>query len=153
MELWNKFINFIVNCMVTNISTIMERKIKISSKIDNLRLVEKIIDEISAACNISSEIYGNILIASLEAVNNAIVHGNKMEEKKQVEIVFSCKDNIIKLEVEDQGPGFDFSSIPDPTAPENIENINGRGIFLMEKLSDKLTFYNDGRKVQMIFNI
>jgi serine/threonine-protein kinase RsbW len=139
--------------MVTNISTIMEKRIKISSKVDNLRLVEKIIDEISAACNISSEIYGNILIASLEAVNNAIVHGNKMEEKKQVEIVFSCKDNVIKLEVEDQGPGFDFSSIPDPTAPENIENINGRGIFLMEKLSDKITFFNEGRKVQMIFNI
>jgi serine/threonine-protein kinase RsbW len=55
--------------------------------------------------------------------------------------------------IKDQGLGFDYSNIPDPTAPENIEKINGRGIFLMEKLSDKIEFFDNGSKVQLFFNL
>lgn len=92
----------------------------------------------------NSEIYGNILIATLEAVNNAIVHGNKLNEKLEVKINASLKSNILSLIIEDKGKGFNYKNIPDPTAPENIENISGRGIFLMEKLSDKLVFKKMG---------
>jgi serine/threonine-protein kinase RsbW len=65
---------------------------------------------------------------------------------------FTEKDQLHVL-VKDYGKGFDYASIPDPTAPENIENINGRGIFLMDKLSDELVFYDDGTRVELIFNI
>jgi serine/threonine-protein kinase RsbW len=131
----------------------MEKTLNISSKIENLRVVEKLIDEISAECNLSSEIYGNILIATLEATNNAIMHGNKLDEKKQVQINCVLDNDELKISIKDQGNGFDFHSIPDPTAPENIENINGRGVFLMEKLSDKLSFFDNGSKVELIFKV
>ena len=125
----------------------------IASKIENLRKVEKIIDEISGEFNISEDIYGNILIAALEATNNAILHGNKLDEDKDVSIEFDLSDKKLKVKVDDQGPGFDYENIPDPTAPENIENVNGRGIFLMEKLSDNISFSRNGATVELEFNM
>ena len=131
----------------------MKKVIKISSKIENLRKVEKIIDEISNEFHISEDLYGNILIASLEATNNAIMHGNKLDESKEVAIEFNYLDNKLFVKVDDQGPGFDYEHIPDPTAPENIENVNGRGIFLMQKLSDSINFSRNGASVELEFKM
>ena len=131
----------------------MEKILNIASKIENLREVEKLVDEVSEACSMSSEIYGNVLIATLEAANNAILHGNKLNEGKDVNILFKWSEIKLELEVTDQGSGFDFSQIPDPTAPGNVEKVNGRGVFLMEKLSDEIIFKENGRKVNLTFNL
>lgn len=131
----------------------MEKTLNISSKIENLRTVEKMVDEIASENNLGSEIYGNILIATLEAANNAILHGNKLDNNKEVTIKFILEDKELIINIDDQGPGFDYENIPDPTAPENIENINGRGIFLMEKLSDEIEFDNNGSSVKLTFNL
>lgn len=131
----------------------MEKVIKIPSKIENLRKVEKIIDEISGEFQIGEDVYGNILIASLEATNNAIMHGNKLDENKQVTIDFKMEGKTLLVQVDDEGNGFDYENIPDPTAPENLENVNGRGIFLMEKLSDKISFSRNGATVALEFNV
>jgi serine/threonine-protein kinase RsbW len=131
----------------------MEKEILVNSKIENLRKVEKFVDEISTECNLNSEIYGNLLIATLEGANNAIVHGNKLNENLEVKISASYTKDILKLRIEDRGPGFDYINIPDPTAPENIENVSGRGVFLMNKLSDKLEFFDKGATVELSFNL
>jgi len=132
---------------------IMEKIMLIPSKLENLRTIEKMVDEISSEHEINPDVYGNVLIAVLEAANNAILHGNKLNEGKDVRIKVNIIDDILKFRIEDQGVGFDFENIPDPTAPENIENVNGRGVFLMEKLSDKLEFENNGATVEMEFNL
>ena len=129
----------------------MEQKLKIASKSDNLHLVEKFVDELSVNCNIDHDVYGNLLIATLEAANNAITHGNKLNARKQVELVFTVEKDKILLTVKDEGHGFDYNNIPDPTAPENLENMSGRGVFLMSKLSDKIEFEENGSFVRMTF--
>ena len=131
----------------------MKRELIISSKIDSLREVERLVDEVSTECNLSSEKYGNVLIATLEATNNAILHGNKLNEGKNVDIKCSWSKKELKMTIKDQGNGFDFQNIPDPTAPENVEKISGRGIFLMVKLADKIVFNNEGRVVNLTFNL
>ncbi len=131
----------------------MEKVIKIPSKIENLRKVEKIIDDISGEFKIGEDVYGNILIASLEATNNAIMHGNGLDESKEVTIEIKMKGKTLSIKVDDEGNGFDYEDIPDPTAPENIENVNGRGIFLMEKLSDNISFSRNGATVELEFNM
>jgi serine/threonine-protein kinase RsbW len=131
----------------------MEKSLKIISKIENLRKVEKLVDDLSSEFKISADIYGNILIASLEAANNAILHGNKLDESKNVNIFISMDERKLKIKIEDEGNGFDYKNVPDPTSPENIENVNGRGIFLMEKLSDKIEFTRNGATVELEFNI
>ena len=129
----------------------MEQRLKIASKTDSLHLLEKFVDDFSASYNIDHDVYGNLLIATLEAVNNAITHGNKLNEDKQVEIVFAIDDQKIRLTVKDEGSGFDYHNIPDPTSPENVENMSGRGVFLMTKLSDIIEFEDNGSFVRMIF--
>lgn len=131
----------------------MQKELIISSRIENLRQVERLIDEISTECNLSSEKYGNVLIATLEATNNAILHGNKLDEGKNVDIKCSWSNKELIMTIIDQGNGFDYNNIPDPTAPENVEKISGRGIFLMVKLSDKIVFNNEGRVVDLTFNL
>jgi len=131
----------------------MEREINIPSRIENLREVEKLIDEVTNECHLSSEKYGNVFIATIEAANNAILHGNKLDEKKDVNIKFSWSNTELNLTVVDQGKGFDYHNIPDPTAPDNVEKVNGRGIFLMVKLSDKIEFIKNGRVVNLTFNL
>jgi len=129
----------------------MENRLKIASKTDSLNLVEKFVDDFSVCNNINHDVYGNLLIAALEATNNAITHGNKLVESKQVEIAFALDDDSVLLTVKDEGAGFDYSNIPDPTAPENMENMSGRGVFLMSKLSDKIEFENNGSFIRMTF--
>ena len=131
----------------------MEKTLSIRSRIESLSEVERLVEEISSECNMSSEIYGNVLIATLEAANNAILHGNKLDEEKDVNIQFKWDEKELQLVVTDQGNGFDFKNIPDPTAPENVEKVSGRGVFLMEKLSDEIKFLKNGRKVRLTFNL
>lgn len=125
----------------------------IKSNPENLRLVEKFIDEISEELKLSDEVYGNILIATLEATNNAIVHGNKQQEDLDVEIFMEETGEGISMTIKDFGKGFNPNDIPDPTAPGNIEKTSGRGVFLMSKLSDSIEFFENGTKVKLFFNI
>jgi serine/threonine-protein kinase RsbW len=129
----------------------MHRKLKIESEISNLRIVEKTIDEVSVELGVKEDYYGKILVSTLEAVNNAIMHGNKADMKKFVEIEFIYKRKELFISVEDEGSGFRPDEIPDPTKPENIENLHGRGVFLMSKLADSIEFNKRGNKVTMSF--
>ncbi len=131
----------------------MRKDIEISSDAENLRIVEKIIDDMSLELDLSDEVYGNVLVATMEATNNAIVHGNKSDPEKQVKVEILKDENSLVIKIADQGSGFDYSTVPDPTSPENIEKINGRGIFLMKRLSDDIVFYDEGRIVELKFKV
>lgn len=129
------------------------QKLSISSKSENIVLVEKMVEDVCDLFNIPEDHYGNILVALTEAVNNAIHHGNKADPEKQIEICFKTKKNEISFFIKDEGKGFDFSSLPDPTNPENIEKPHGRGVFLMRNLADKVEFEESGSKVVLTFGI
>ncbi len=128
-------------------------KIQIPSLIENIRVVESFIDNSKEKFHIDDEIYGNIMIAVTESVNNAIRHGNKCDKDKNVSLTLMVEPNKLKFEVADEGSGFDVNSLPDPTAPENLENPGGRGIFLMKHLCDEVNFTNDGRNVELVFYV
>jgi len=130
----------------------MVKKLKIGSELENLRIVEKAIDEILSAAEISPSCYGKILVAVLEAVNNAITHGNKFSSDKLVNISLKCADDKLTVVVKDEGTGFSPKNVPDPTLPENIEKFTGRGVFLMTKLADEIKFSKKGNVTTLIFN-
>lgn len=132
---------------------LMKKDLNFASDIGNLRLVEKAIDELSLELDLSDEVYGNVLVATMEATNNAIIHGNRSNPEKEVKIEMKLQDKELMVHIEDQGEGFDHMNIPDPTAPENIEKINGRGIFLMERLSDEILYIEEGRIVELKFKL
>ncbi len=127
------------------------KKIKISSKVEELLKIEKLVDEISEKTNINSDIYANILVGVTEAVNNSIVHGNKLDKSKFVDIQYSISDKFVQFIITDEGQGFDYHKVPDPTLPENIELEEGRGIFLMNCLADEVIFNDKGNEVSLKF--
>lgn len=131
----------------------MRKEISIQSKLENISYIEKLVDEISEQCTLSSDIYGKVLIATIEAVNNAIVHGNKSDIRKMVNVCVQISDKLIHIYVKDQGSGFNYDDVPDPTTPENLEHISGRGVFLMKNLADKITFASNGSHVELMFKI
>lgn len=118
---------------------------------DNIRIVESFIDNAKEKFNIDDDIYGNIMIAVMEAVNNGIRHGNAEDRKKMVSLTMQLADERIYVWVEDEGKGFDYRNLADPTAPENIELEGGRGIFLMQNLADEVNFQEGGHKVELVF--
>ena len=128
-------------------------KLEINSEISNIAEVEKLIDNVCEDLKLSEDNYGNILIAVTEAVNNAIIHGNKNNPSKKVKISVDKITKEVVFSVFDEGGGFDFNSLPDPTSPENLEKPDGRGIFLMKNLADKVEFFENGSKVCVTFVI
>jgi serine/threonine-protein kinase RsbW len=125
--------------------------IQIPSIIDNIRMIESFIDNAKERFQLDEDIYGNIMIAVTEAVNNAIKHGNSGNSTKNVYLSLSLNDNLLKFVIKDEGSGFDYDNLPDPTAPENIEKPGGRGIFLMKHLSDEVHFTEGGKTVELSF--
>lgn len=122
-----------------------------ASKLDNITLAESLVDLVCKELSVKEDFYGNILIAVTEAVNNAIKHGNLSDPTKEVKLSVLDADNHLEIVVSDEGSGFDYTSLPDPTAPENIEKEHGRGIFLMSSLADEVEFENGGNTVRMTF--
>lgn len=125
--------------------------IEFPSIVDNLRIVESLIDNSREELQITDDLYGNILVALTEAVNNAIQHGNRNDKDKLVRLTCASSPGELSFTVEDQGPGFDYTDLPDPTSGENLLKPDGRGIFLMKELSDVLRFEENGKKVEMVF--
>lgn len=130
----------------------MKTSFTIDSKSESIQIVEKHIDEICKEISINEDFYGNILIAVTESVNNAIHHGNKSNPAKSVKIGVEKTEDQLLFRVEDEGDGFDFDNLPDPTDPANIEKPHGRGVFLMKNLADEVEFENSGKVAILKFN-
>ena len=127
--------------------------LKIPSLTENIRIIESFIDNAKDKYNIDDDIYGNIMIAVTESVNNAIKHGNGLQNSKNVTISLHLEQDIITFTIQDQGPGFDFQNLPDPTAPENLGKPGGRGMVLMKHLADEVKFKDEGRLVELRFYV
>lgn len=127
--------------------------IKISSDIHNIMVVEKFIEAFSERFKVPDKLNARISLSVIEAVNNAILAGNKMQSDKSVNLEAELTGEVLRVTVHDEGVGFDYENIPDPTLPDNLGKITGRGLFLMKNLSDNLIFSNNGASVTMIYNL
>ena len=114
--------------------------------------VEKIVGYVCDEFGVQEDAFGNVLIAVSEAVNNAIQHGNKNNPKAKVEIKVANQDDTFCIQIKDEGQGFSYQDLPDPTAPENLLKDSGRGVFLMKNLADEVEFQNTGSTVNLYFH-
>lgn len=129
---------------------VVTKEIRIPSVVEHMDLVEKFVEEICDAYYISNTYYGNILLAIEEAVRNAMIHGNKLDPKKEVLVQFAAKPAGLSFSITDEGDGFDYSAVPNPL---ETTGESGRGIFLIRTLADE-TYYNPkGNKIEIVFMI
>jgi serine/threonine-protein kinase RsbW len=100
-------------------------------------------------CSCVPEEVTEVEIALREALANAIIHGNHEDRRKHVHVTCRCEPDEVSIAVKDEGEGFDINTVPDPTAPENIGSVHGRGIHLIRALMDEVRFEEGGAAVHM----
>jgi len=127
-------------------------RVLIPSRLDALVRVERIARCIAAKLRLSKDQYDNLAIAVTEAVGNAIIHGNRQDPSKRVEVTARLGRDRVEVTVRDQGPGFDPSQIEDPLDSCNLMKEHGRGIFILKNLMDEVAFdFSDkGTAVRMV---
>jgi len=127
--------------------------LQLPSKEESITQLEELIENLSDTYNISEDTFANMMTCLNEALINAIKHGNKMDATKKVIINAEVDNKRIIWTVTDEGPGFDYVHLPDPTAAENVENLTGRGVFIMKHLADQCIFNTSGNEVELHFKI
>jgi serine/threonine-protein kinase RsbW len=137
----------------SNVQTSEMYTLQLPSKQESITLLENLIEEIADKHNISEDTFANMMTTLSEATINAIVHGNKLDPAKKVIINAEIDPKKIIWTVTDEGEGFDYNNLPDPTAPENIENLTGRGVFIIKHLADQAIFNTKGNEVELHFKI
>jgi serine/threonine-protein kinase RsbW len=136
-----------------NKPTYLSDGIIIPSSSDFLADVDRYLEEKLSQAGIDDSIVADIAISVSELVNNAIIHGNRFNKNKQVEIRFTIKKSEVRISVEDQGDGFDFNDLPDPVADENLLREVGRGLFIVKSFVDEVDVKpvsSGGIKVQIL---
>jgi serine/threonine-protein kinase RsbW len=137
----------------SNVETSELFTLQLPSKTESITLLETLIEQIADKYNISEDTFANMMTCLSEAAINAIVHGNKQDPDKKVIINADLEGRRIAWTITDEGEGFDYSSLPDPTAPENLENLTGRGVFIIKHLADQCIFNKKGNEVELHFKI
>ncbi len=115
--------------------------------------IENLISQYNKIAGIPEEKIINFQIAVSEALINAIVHGNKEDKNKSVFVSIECKENFFKISIKDQGSGFDYNKIPDPTKEENLFKEHGRGIFIMNTLVDEFACNSNTDGTEFILSV
>lgn len=115
--------------------------------------LELFVQDLASKYPLSAEKYPNVLISLTEAVNNAICHGNQFDQNKYVNIALKDTSGGFAIRVSDEGIGFNPTKVPDPTTKDNISKLGGRGVFLIKELADTVNFLNEGRTVEMYFDL
>ena len=118
--------------------TLETTELSLPSRIDTIATAAAAVAEFVGRSGISDEAAFGIDMAVREAVTNAVLHGNRQDDNKTVEIVLKSSPDAVEISVHDQGPGFNPEDVPDPTASENILKTSGRGIFFMRTFMDEV---------------
>jgi serine/threonine-protein kinase RsbW len=130
------------------------KSLEIPSIPDGMTQVEAFLESIQDLYCFKDDVCGNVMIAVTEAVNNSIHHGNKCDASKMIRLeAITPNPYRLLIRVTDEGDGFDADTLPDPTSPELIDKPGGRGVFLMRHLADSIEFKDQGRTVELYFNI
>lgn len=116
------------------------REIRLPSRIESVDEAAILADEFAKSHGFPDDFVSAIDLAIRESVANAVKHGNKFDETKDVELTFSDSPEAFEITVRDHGEGFDVDDIPDPTNPENLLKATGRGILFMNAFMDEITW-------------
>ena len=120
---------------------------------ESITLLENLIEEIADKHQIADDTFANMMTCLNEVVINAIIHGNKLDPAKKVNINAEVDAKRALWTITDEGEGFDYVHLPDPTADENLEKLTGRGVFIVKHLADQCVFNAKGNEVELLFKI
>ncbi len=128
------------------------RRLTIPSSMQMVRRAEEMTEEVIKWVGLSGDDEECVCMAVMEAVVNAILHGNHQDPAKRVDLEFDVQEGVIVITVRDQGIGFDPNAVPDPRAPENLLKSSGRGILMIRACMDEVEIRSskEGTEVRMV---
>lgn len=129
------------------------KMLKLKSTATSLTKIEAYVKRVASEYAIGPNKYPDILISVTEAVNNAIIHGNKNDKSKFVDVLVEKSNRGISFQISDQGRGFNPSDVPDPTSPDRLDCCGGRGVHIIKELSDNVEYLDNGRTVEIYFDL
>ena len=115
--------------------------------------VEYVMRHCSTCCDYARRFNLNFRVGLTEALSNAMLYGNASDPQKRVRVEVTVRMEEVAVRVTDQGAGFDPTTVPDPTLPDNINKSGGRGIFLMKSLMDEVRFNDQGNSVTLVLRL
>ncbi|MCX7929160.1 MAG: ATP-binding protein [Chlorobi bacterium] len=115
--------------------------------------IESLLRSVPAVEELSPERRFNAIVAAMEAITNAVIHGNRSDGSKKIKLRVEVHDDEIRIYVRDYGSGFDPDVLPDPRLKENLLREGGRGVFLMRSLVDDVAFVPDEPGTEVILTI
>ena len=139
--------------IVTPDVTLETTELRLPSRIEAVNQAAAAVADYMNRLGIGEDIAFGVDMAVREAVTNAVVHGNKLDDTKEVELTLRNTPEVFEISVHDQGSGFNPNDIPDPTTDENILKTSGRGIFFMRNFMDEVNWSphpKGGTSVRMI---
>lgn len=120
----------------------------IKSDISELAKVEKSVNELFYEFTISHKYFNKVFLCLSEAVLNAIQHGNKYDVNKKITVNINYLNECVVIKIKDEGEGFNFNKIIDPTIHGNIKKESGRGLHIIKSLSEKIEYNRKGNSIQ-----
>ena len=126
-------------------------RMSLSSRFENIEMAQHLCGKLLEGWDLNEETNHWILMALREALANAIKHGNNQDPAKRVHLEMEVKDHTLRIQIRDEGTGFDPGKVVDPLAPENRFKTSGRGIFYMKKFMDEVRFSRtDGGGMEIV---
>jgi serine/threonine-protein kinase RsbW len=117
-----------------------------SDLLSGRRILDELIRQLHSHCWNCDDVFA-VHLAIEEALVNAICHGNREDPGKQVQVRCRLAKDRVRVEIADEGPGFDPGRVPDPTDPDRLENPKGRGLLLMRAFMSRVDYQDSGRTV------
>jgi len=131
-------------------------RLQLLSSYETIELAEHVLGELVSGTGVGEESMYWVSMALREALANAIKHGNKLNPDARVGVGIEFEDERLRIEVVDEGDGFDLEALADPTEPENVLRQSGRGIFYMRHFMDEVNFsttQHGGTRVELVKNL
>ncbi|HAF15445.1 MAG TPA: ATP-binding protein [Blastocatellia bacterium] len=138
---------------MSSIVTLETTELRFQSRVEAVDEAARAVSEFLGRAGVGEDVVFGIDMAVREALTNAVVHGNKLDATKSVEVSLKTLPGTFEISVHDQGTGFNPNDVPDPTIAENILKTSGRGIFFMRNFMDEVDWLVDpkvGTTVRMI---
>jgi anti-sigma regulatory factor (Ser/Thr protein kinase) len=122
--------------------------IVIINKVDELPVLAGKIEELSEKWKLPMALTMNLNLVLEEAVSNVIFYAFKDQEKHEINISFLLEENILTIEISDEGTPFDPTAFkkPDLSLPAEERPIGGLGIFLITKNMDSVKYARNDNK-------
>jgi serine/threonine-protein kinase RsbW len=127
--------------------------LQLPSKHESITQLEALIETVADKYQVGEDTFANMMTCLNEAVINAIIHGNKLNPDKTVFVNVEADSKRIIWTITDEGDGFDYNNLADPTAADRLEELTGRGVFILKHLADQCIFNAKGNEVELHFKI